>query len=54
MKCDYSPYDGDTLRGFPDITIQRGRIIVRDGEFLGRAGDGRFLKRTAPGGDHDG
>jgi len=54
MKCDYSPYDGGALRGFPDITIQRGRIIVRDGQFLGRAGDGRFLKRAAHGGNSNG
>ena len=50
MNCDYSPYEGDMLKGFPDITIQRGKIIVRDGEFLGAAGDGQFLKRAAEGG----
>jgi dihydropyrimidinase len=47
MNCDYSPYEGETLVGFPDVTIQRGSIIVRDKDFLGAAGDGRFVKRSA-------
>jgi dihydropyrimidinase len=54
MNCDYSPYDGEVLKGFPDITIQRGNIIVDGGEFRGAAGQGRFLKRSAHGGDTNG
>ncbi len=54
MNCDYSPYEGDTLSGFPDVTVQRGRVIVRDGKFLGAAGDGRFVERDAGGGDLNG
>jgi dihydropyrimidinase len=54
MNCDYSPYEGETLKGFPDVTIQRGEVIVEDGEFLGAAGDGRFLKRAAQGGGASG
>ena len=50
MNCDYSPYEGDRLRGFPDVTLQRGRVIVSGGEFLGAAGDGQFLERAAEGG----
>jgi len=45
MKSDYSPYEGAVLRGFPEITMLRGKVIQRDGEFLGKKGDGRFLKR---------
>ena len=45
MKSDYSPYEGMALRGFPEITMLRGKVIQRDGEFLGKKGDGRFLKR---------
>jgi dihydropyrimidinase len=54
MNCDYSPYDGLTLKGFPDMTIQRGRVIVRDGEFLGKPGGGQFLERAPGGGSTDG
>jgi dihydropyrimidinase len=45
MKSDYSPYEGAALRGFPEITMLRGKVIQRDGEFLGKKGDGKFLKR---------
>jgi dihydropyrimidinase len=46
MKCDYSPYQGSKLRGFPSITILRGKVIQKDGHFLGKMGDGIFLKRV--------
>ncbi len=29
-----------------DIVISRGAVIVRDGEFTGRRGHGRFIKRA--------
>jgi hypothetical protein len=28
------------------MTIRRGEVLVENGRFLGRAGTGRFLKRT--------
>ncbi len=46
MRCDYSPYDGWKLRGFPGLTVLRGRVIQKDGEFLGDQGDGIFIKRN--------
>jgi dihydropyrimidinase len=46
MNCDFSPYRGRDLSGFPVVTILRGRIIQRDGRFLGRPGGGVFLERT--------
>ena len=46
MKSDYSPYDGMRLRGFPAVTILRGKVIQKDGEFFGKPGDGIFLKRN--------
>lgn len=45
-RVDYTPYEGMRVRGRPVLTVSRGEIIVRDGEFLGRAGRGRFIKRT--------
>jgi dihydropyrimidinase len=46
MNCDFSPYQGRDLNGFPMMTILRGKIIQREGRFLGRRGDGVFLERT--------
>ena len=46
MNCDFSPYQGMHLNGFPMVTILRGKIIQRDGSFLGSPGGGVFLERT--------
>jgi dihydropyrimidinase len=46
-NCDWSPYEGWQLEGYPDTTISRGKIIVSDGKFIGKRGYGRFLKRQA-------
>ena len=44
-NCDYTPYDGFHLRGYPVLTMLRGRVIAQDGEFVGESGGGRFLMR---------
>ena len=41
----YSCYDGMELEGCIDKVFLRGEEIVSDGEFLGRRGDGKYLKR---------
>jgi dihydropyrimidinase len=49
MAVDYSCYEGRTVQGAADIVISRGSVIVRDGEFTGRKGAGRFIKRGPAG-----
>ena len=49
MRVDYSPYEGRTVTGAPDIVIAGGEVIVEDGRFTGRAGAGRFLPREPRG-----
>ena len=44
---DYTPYEGHTLRAWPDVTIARGQVVW-DGRFHPRAGQGRFLACGAP------
>ncbi len=46
MDVDYSCYEGRSVQGGSDIVLSRGSVIVRDGEFTGRKGAGRFIKRT--------
>jgi dihydropyrimidinase len=46
MRVDYNPYEGLTIPGSPSMVFARGQLIFEDDRFLGRAGDGRFLKRT--------
>ena len=45
MDVDYSCYEGREVRGASDVVLSRGTVIVRDGEFTGRKGHGRFIKR---------
>ncbi len=44
-NADYSCYEGMELHGGIDTVMQRGRIIVKDREFLGEKGAGQYLKR---------
>ena len=43
---DYTIYEGIDVVGETAFTISRGDVIVRKGEFLGRAGRGRFIRRS--------
>lgn len=43
--ADYTIWEGQRLRGWPVLTIARGRIIARDGKFLGAPGMGHYLPR---------
>jgi dihydropyrimidinase len=45
MNVDYSAYEGKTIRGVVETVLSRGRVVIEDGEYKGKAGDGRFLKR---------
>jgi len=45
MRVDYSAYEGWKVKGVTETVIQRGRVIVENGEFKGKTGEGQFLKR---------
>ena len=42
---DYSIWEGFECRGYPVMTILRGKVIVEDGKLLGDPTDGRWLSR---------
>ncbi|MCK4316964.1 MAG: amidohydrolase family protein, partial [Anaerolineae bacterium] len=44
-RVDWSPYEGMHVQGWPRDVLSRGQIIVRDGEFVGQPGWGRFVSR---------
>jgi dihydropyrimidinase len=46
MNVDYSVFEGMTVRGLPEVVMQRGSILVEDGQFHGAEGQGRFLPRS--------
>lgn len=44
--CDWSIYDGWTLKGWPTHTVLRGRVILDDGEPVSRGpGQGKYIPR---------
>ncbi|MEM0987617.1 MAG: dihydropyrimidinase [Pseudomonadota bacterium] len=47
---DYTPFEGKELTGKPETMIQRGHIIVADGQLVAAPGDGDFLHRARFGG----
>ena len=42
---DYSAYEGFEVDGHVDTVLSRGRVVVDDGQYVGRKGHGRFVKR---------
>ena len=50
MNVDYSAYEGFRVRGYAETVLSRGRVVIDDGEYVGRPGDGRFVKRGPYGG----
>lgn len=45
LDIGYNPYDGLALCGWAKTTIYRGQVVVQDGAFLGKPGQGRFIER---------
>jgi dihydropyrimidinase len=46
MRCDYNPYEGREVTGWPEVVLSRGRVVVAKDKFQGKAGTGRFLRRA--------
>ncbi|HYB62644.1 MAG TPA: dihydropyrimidinase [Methylomirabilota bacterium] len=45
MRVDYSMFEGIRAKGVPKLVLSRGRVLVENGKFEGRAGAGQFLRR---------
>jgi len=46
QRTDYNLYEGWELTGYPEKVFLRGKLIVDSEQWLGKSGDGKFLKRT--------
>jgi dihydropyrimidinase len=46
-NATYTAYEGMTVRGAPILTMQRGVILVENGETRARAGHGCFLRTNS-------
>ena len=47
-ETDYTPWEGHDIFAWPVVTILRGKVVVENGQFLGRDGAGQYLKRKIP------
>jgi dihydropyrimidinase len=45
MKVDYNPYEGREVYGVSETVISRGKVVIDNGKFTGRAGGGAFIRR---------
>jgi dihydropyrimidinase len=45
----YTPYEGRSIRGWPEIVISRGRIVVENNALQVERGSGMFISRKTPG-----
>jgi dihydropyrimidinase len=45
MRVDYSPFEGKEVIGGPTHVLSHGKVVVENGKYVGKMGDGRFVKR---------
>ena len=45
MHCDYNLFEGMRIKGAVEMVLSRGKVVVEGGQYVGMAGDGKFLKR---------
>lgn len=41
---DHTIWEGVSLKGYPEATYSRGRLVYQNGEFLGRRGEGKLIR----------
>lgn len=46
MNVDYNPFEGMVVNGDIISVLSRGSFVIRDQQFVGQAGTGRFVKRS--------
>jgi dihydropyrimidinase len=45
MRVDYSMFEGIKVKGMPKTVLSRGRPVIENGKFVGKAGSGEFVRR---------
>jgi len=46
MRVDYNTYEGMTVQGIAETVISRGKIVINKTNYVGKKGDGKFMKRS--------
>ena len=47
-QTDFTPWEGHEINAWPVLTMLRGTVKVENGRYLGKPGDGQYLKRKIP------
>jgi dihydropyrimidinase len=45
--CDYDPYEGWEVTGWPEVVLSRGEVVFADGDVVGSPGRGQRVRRAA-------
>ncbi|MGB2869037.1 MAG: dihydropyrimidinase, partial [Bacteroidota bacterium] len=45
MRVDYNPYESMTVSGSPSWVMSKGKVIFEGDKYLGKMGDGQFVRR---------
>ena len=45
--CDYDPYEGWAVTGWPEVVLLRGEVAFERGDVRAKSGRGRFVPRSA-------
>ncbi len=48
-QCDYTPYEGMKIKGWPELTLSRGESVWDGKEPVAKPGRGQFLPCDLPG-----
>jgi len=46
MRVDYNAYEGMTVQGIAETVISRGKIVIDKTKYVGKKGEGKFIKRS--------
>jgi len=46
MNVDYNCYEGKQVQGVTETVLSRGKVVIENEKYVGKAGDGKFLKRS--------
>jgi len=46
MNVDYNTYEGFEVTGFTETVLSRGKVVIDNCEYVGKKGDGQFIKRS--------
>ena len=45
MNVDFNTYEGFEVQGVSETVISRGKVVIDKYNYVGKKGDGKFIKR---------